>query len=391
MTKPVMDLATAAQTVMLGAQWLETMEEYRDARKTRDQWTSRNTEEYAQKAIQRTNEQLNAERQLNLGLENIGLDKKDIGLGKDKVGLEEDRVDLGEDKLDIAEDKLALDDQQFDIANAMARTKRDATGATEYAEEEAAGIAGTAVGDMSSYLGSLGARTGEYEDEAKAFTDPLLAAAPGTTVGGSRYGGDFAAASGPSAYARDSRKAEIAAFAAAMGESTNSLAGIDMGKATQGAQQERINREVGLAGADQSLAAAGLRNEGVKLSGDEVDVDREGLDIDREGLDIDLSALGIDSSRADLNKQLKHSQYSDIFHKLASQGQLDRIAQKYPNTLRGQQMIQFPTSQLLKDASGFMDKLKTPTTQVSYGTYGSKGKNTPYGGTYNPASGGGGF
>ena len=389
MTKPVVDLATAAQTVALGLQWIETMKEYDDARETRKQWKSRNTEEYAQKATQRTNEMTGAKTQLDLALANIGLDKKDIGLGKDKVGLEEDRADLGEDKLDIAEDKLALDDQQFDIANAIARTKRDATGATEYAEEEAAGVAGTAVDDMRSYLGSLGARTGEYVDEAKAFTDPLLAAAPGTTVGGSRYGGDFAAASGPSAYARDSRKAEIAAFAAAMGESTNSLSGIDMGKATQGAQQDRINREVGLAGADQSLAAAGLRNEGVKLSGDEVDVDREGLDIDREGLDIDLSALGIDSSRADLNKQLKHSQYSDIFHKLASQGQLDRIAQKYPNTLRGQQFIQFPTSQLMNDAAGFVDKLKTPTTQVSYGTYGSGARN-PYGvGTFNPGAKGG--
>jgi len=43
----------------------------------------------------------------------------------------------------------------------------------------------------------------------------------------------------------------------------------------------------------------------------------------------------------------------------------------------------------LKDASGFMDKLKTPTTQVSYGTYGSGARN-PYGvGTFNPGAKGG--
>ena len=366
MTKPVVDAATAAQTLMMAAQWVETLKEYKDARESKAQWESRNTAEYAQKGYQRTNELNNAKKQLDLSLGNIGLDKKDIGLSTDKVG-------LNQEKLDVQEDKLGLEDQQFDVAGAAAATERAGVGALEQAKEEAAGIAGTGVSGVENYLNSLGARAGDYEDEAKAFTDPLLAAAPGTTVGGSRYGGDFAAASGAEAYARDSRKAEIAAFAEAMGESTDSLAGIDIGRSGLGAQQDKISKEMGLAGADQSLAAAGLRNEGVKLSEDE-------LDIDRKGLGIDLSSLGVDSSRANLNTQLKHSQYDDIYHKLGSQGQLDRIAQMYPKTLRGQQMVQFPASQLMGGAANFMSKLKTPTTNIDrtgpvqgYGHMGSDG------------------
>ena len=338
------------QTAQMIASLAQTVMKWDEAEATKRQWESRNSAEFAEKGYQRTNELNNAKKQLDLSLENIGLDKKDIGFGKDKVN-------LGDDRLDIREDQLALDDQQFDIASAAAGTERAGVGALEQAEEEAAGIAGTGVSGVENYLNSLGARAGDYEAESKAFTDPLLAAAPGTTVGGSRYGGDFTAASGAEAYARDSRKSDIADFAAAMGESTNSLANIDIGQSGLGAQQDKISREMGLAGADQSLAAAGLRNEGVKLGGDEID-------IDRKGLNIDMSSLGVDSARTNLNQQLKHSQYDDVFHKLGTQGRLDRVAQAYPKTLHGQQSVMFPAAQMLGQGSRLAGQFKPAQTQI---------------------------
>ena len=365
------------QTAQMIASLVQTITEWDEAEATKRQWEARNSADFATKARQRTNEMTGAKTQLDLAKENIGLDRKDIGFGKDKVN-------LGDDRLGIQEDQLALRDKEFDIASAAAGTERAGVGALEQAEEEAAGIAGTGVRDVENYLNSLGARAGDYEDEAKAFTDPLLAAAPGTTVGGSRYGGDFNAASGAEAYARDSRKAEIAAFAEAMGESTDSLAGIDIGRSGLGAQQDKINREMGLAGADQSLAGAGLRNEGVKLSEDEID-------IDRKGLGIDMSSLGVDSARTNLNQQLKDSQYMDIFHKLATQGHLDRTAQAYPKTLHGQQSVMFPAAQMLGQGSRLAGQFKPPKTQIKSQATSSSYPPQGYGGSYGGLSYGGGF
>ena len=286
-----------------------------------------------------------------LSKEGQGLDREDIDLSRDKVRQNQDRVDVENVRRGFNED-------QFLVDNAAARTKRDATGATEYAEEGAAGIAGTAVAGMHDYLGALGARTGEFVDEAKAFTDPLLASAPGSTVGGSRYGGDFTAASGAEAYARDSRKAEIAAFAAAMGDSTKSLHGIDMGKATQGAQQDRINREVGLAGADQSLASAGLRNKITMLG-------EKDTDIDKRGLNTDLASLMIDKDRVTLDQRMDDTRMTDLINKLNSQDQLDKIAKDHPKTLQGQQSVMFPAAQLLGQGSRLAGSFKPAKTQLT--------------------------
>ena len=338
------------QTTEMIAQLYQTVKEWDEAEKTRRQWEARNSAEFGAKASEYNRQRSNAATQRDLALKNIGLDRTGIGLGKDKVDLDKDRVD-------IHEDQLALKDKEFDVAGAAAGTERAGVGALKQAEEEAAGIAGTGVQGVKDYLNSLTARAGDYEDEAKAFTDPLIAAAPGTTVSGSRYGGDFAAASGPEAYARDSRKAEIAAFAEAMSESTDPLANIDIGRSGLGAQQDKINREMGLAGSDQSLAGAGLRNKGVALSKNE-------LGLDRKGLNIDLAALGLDSSRTNINTGLKNSQYADIAGRLASQGKLDKIAQSYPLTLHGQQSVMFPAAQMLGAGADLVGKFNPPKTKI---------------------------
>ena len=349
MTKPVMDLATVAQTTMLAAQWVEKIKEYEDARKTRFQWENRNSDEYRVKEAQRTKDESIAGRQLGIAREQIGLDAKETGLSRDKVGLNKER-------LDIQEDKLALDDQQFDIANAAAATERAGVGAVEQAEDEAAGIAGTAVDNYTYALNNLSGTQGQLEGESFSFVDPLLTySVPGSTVSGSRYGTDFQSASRASPHARDDRNAEIAAFAEAMKRSTDSLAGVDIGQAGLGAQKSKITKEMGLAGADQSLASAGLRNEGVSLSNDM-------LGIDSRGLGIDMSSLGLGSKRGDLERDTKQLQYEDITNRLNSQRQLDSIAQSYPNTLRGQQAVQFPASQLMGNLTSYMSKLKYPET-----------------------------
>ena len=344
-------LEQSLQTAQMIASLAQTVVEWKESEETRNQWISRNTSEFAIKENQRNKERANALAQQGLSKESQDLDRRDIDLSRDKVWQNQDRVDVENVRRGLNEDKFLVD-------NAAARTKRDATGAGEYAEEGAAGVAGTAVADMHDYLGALGARTGEYVDEATAFTDPLLAAAPGSTVGGSRYGRDFAAASGPAAYARDSRKAEIAAFAAAMGKSTDSLAGIDMGKATQGAQQDRINREVGLAGADQSLASAGLRDKITQLG-------KKDTDIDKLALNTDLASLMVDKDRTTIDQRMDNTRMTDLIDKLNSQDQLDKVAKAHKKTLRGQQSVMFPGSQLLGQASNLAGQFKPAKTQIS--------------------------
>ena len=367
------------QTAQMIASLAQTIIQWNEAEATKRQWEARNSAEFGVKAGERARQLGNAGTQLGLAKSSIGLDRGDIDLSADKVG-------LGQNRLDIQEDQLALRDKEFDIASAAASTERAGVGALEQAEEEAANIGGRSVRDYDRFLTSISARAGDYEDEAKAFTDPLLAAAPGTTVSGSRYGGDFAAASGPEAYARDDRKAAIAAFAEAMGQSTDYLAGIDIAQSGVNAQQDKINREMGLAGSDQSLAGAGLRNKGVKLSGDEID-------IDRKGLGIDMAALGLDKSRTNINASLRDSQYADIAGKLATQGALDSIAQAYPKTLHGQQSVMFPAAQMLGAGADLVGQFKPPKTKIKSQATSSSYPPYGYGGSYGGLSygDGGGF
>ena len=89
-----------------------------------------------------------------------------------------------------------------------------------------------------------------------------------------------------------------------------------MGKATQGAQQDRINREVGLAGADQSLASAGLRNKITMLG-------EKDTDIDKRGLNTDLASLMIDKDRVTLDQRMDDTRMTDLINKLNSQDQFN--------------------------------------------------------------------
>jgi hypothetical protein len=382
----VFDTATGLQTVVQTAQLAEQvaqtaimLEDWQEKKATAKQWEARNSAEYGVRGSEFSRQLGAAGTQKSLKTEDIGLDKK-------ATGLEQDKLDLSSGKLDLRGDRLKLDDRQFDIAGAAAATERAGVGAVEQADEEAAKVGGRSVRDYSNFLSTIGARAGDYEDEAKAFTDPLLAAVPGTTVGGSRYGGDFAAASGPAAYARDDRKAAIAAFAEAMGQSTDSLAGIDIAQSGVNAQQDKINKEMGLAGADQSLAGAGLRNKGVQIDEDE-------LDIDRDVLGVDYDFLGVDRSKQAIDKRQVDAAYADIAGKLGSQRRLDDIAQGYKKTLHGQQQVLFPANQLFSNVGNFAKALqkKPGTSGTNYGTYGSGAQNEFGVGTYNPKSGAGGF
>ena len=369
--KPVWDFATAAQTISDAAHYAkeaivfkETLAEYKDARETRDQWESRNAAEYGVKAGQRGKEFGTSGEQLAIDSAASGLDRSDIGLSEDKIDLDRDRIDQ-------TQKKLWQEEKMFDVAGAGALTERDAAGAAEAAEEDAAGIAGTGVTDMGRYLGSLPAWARSFENEAKAFADPLLAGAPGTTVQGSRYGSDFRAAQGPASYARDSRLAKIDAFAAAMNQSKDPLANISLGQASQDAQMQRISREMGLAGADQSLASAGIREKIRKISEDD-------LAIDRKDLNIDLASLGLDKSRTGLADRKAAARHKSVTDALDSQAALDSIAQAHPKTLRGQQSVTFPGSSLLGNVANLASAFKPKKTQV---TVDRTGPSQGYGGS----------
>lgn len=375
MPSPVVtDLATIAQTTVLVAQFAETLKEYEDARQTRNQWESRNRAEYGVKAGQRGKEFGTSGEQLAIDSAASGLDRSDIGLSEKKVDLDRDRIDQ-------TQKKLWQEEKMFDVAGAGALTERDAAGAAEAAEEDAAGIAGTGVTDMGRYLGSLPAFARSFENEAKAFADPLLAGAPGTTVQGSRYNSDFESAQGPASYARDSRLAKIDAFAAAMNQSKDPLANIGLGQASQDAQMQRISREMGLAGADQSLASAGIREKIRKISEDD-------LAIDRKDLNIDLASLGLDRSRTGLADRKAAARHKSVTDALDSQAALDSIAQAHPKTLRGQQSVTFPGSSLLGNTADLLDTFKPKKTQV---TVDRKGPPGGYGGSHNGMSYGGGY
>lgn len=291
----------ALMAAAIVAQTAEMVNNWNERQKDRDAWERRNRNEFSirDSEFDRQVSQANQERAL-------------IGRGA---------------ALDKQE--AALQDREFDIAGARAYTGRRVEAAKDQLDEETAGIAGSAIEDYENYLFGLGSRAGDYEAEAKAFTDPLLAAAPGSTVTGSRYGSEFDDMAKAAPYARDNRQAEIDAFAQALGDSTNYLSGIDIGQAGAEAQREKIQDEARIEGLDQSLAAAGLANRRV----------------------------GIGSKRADLDNEQAALRYQDIFGKINTNRRLQNAARAEGRTLTGQQSITFPAGKIL----GSINKAYKPT------------------------------
>jgi hypothetical protein len=315
------------------AQTAQMMNEWNERQKDRDAWERRNTNEFNIKSSE-------FDRQLNQARQEQALIGQAANLDKQEV---------------------ALQDREFDIAGARAYTGRRTEAAKDQLDEETAGIAGSAVEDFENYLFGLGSRAGDYEAEAKAFTDPLLAASPGSTVSGSRYVSEFDDMAKAASYARDDRKAEIDAFAQALGDSTNYLSGIDVGQAGAEAQSQKIQDEARIEGLDQALAAAGLTNKRVGISG----------------------------KRADLDNKQADLKYQDIFGKIGSQRRLQNAAKAEGRTLTGQQSIQFPAGNILGNVDRLYKTMSTPA--ATFPIYGSGAAN-PYGvGTYNTGSKAGGF
>jgi|10_taG_2_1085330.scaffolds.fasta_scaffold38176_2 hypothetical protein len=326
MPDPLGAIAIIAQTAAMVDEWNERG-------KDRDAWKRRNSAEFAIKDSELTRKSNQAARELGLAGSRSALEREAAGIS----------------------------DKRMDVASAQSLTDRSVDAATKQAEEEAASIGGRSVRDYDRFLTSIGARAGDYEDEAKAFTDPLLAGTPVSTVGGSRYGGDFAAASSALPHARDSRKAEIAAFAEAMGQSTDSLAGIDIAQSGLQAQKEKISKEAGLASSDQSLALSGIASQ----------------------------LTGVDKKKANLNDLLARLNYDNTQGQINTSRLMDRAAQAEGRTLVGQQFNQFPVDRVLGNVAKL--DFSTPAHFPVYGTGGSGARN-PYGvGTYNPKSGAGGF
>jgi len=311
------------------AQTAQMVNEWNERQKDRDAWERRNRNEF-----------------------NI----KDSEFDRQVSQANQEKALIGK-AADLDKQETALQDREFDVAGARAYTGRRVEAAKDQLDEETAGIAGSAIEDYENYLFGLGSRAGDYEAEAKAFTDPLLAASPGSTVTGSRYVSEFDDMAKAAPYARDNRKAEIDAFAQALGDSTNYLSGIDIGQAGAEAQGQKIQDEAQIEGLDQALAAAGLTNKKVGISG----------------------------KRADLDNEQAALKYQDIFGKIGTQRQLQNAAKAEGRTLTGQQSIQFPAGDIL----GSVNKFYKPTN--TYPVYGSGAAN-PWGvGTYNVGSKAGGF
>jgi hypothetical protein len=329
----------ALQTAEMVLRNTQMIYEWDESRKDRNQWQSRNNATFASRAKE-------YDRQTRQALTEKGIAGADTALDRKEV---------------------ALQDKEFDVAGARAYTGRRAEAARQQAEEEAAGIAGTGVEDYGNFLGTIGARAADYEKEAQAFTDPLLAATPGSTVSGSRYVSEFDDMAKAAPYARDNRQAEVDAFAYALGQSRDPLNNIEIGQSGLTAQMDKINRESQLHGFDQALASAGLTNKGV--------------------------ALGLE--RADIDDRKADARYQDIFGRLGAQRDLDRIAQAHPRTLTGQEAITFPAGQLLGNINkSYKTKNTAKDTSPSavypvYGT-GTPGPQSLGVGTFNPGYAGGG-
>jgi len=315
------------------AQTAQMVNEWNERQKDRDAWERRNRNEF-----------------------NI----KDSEFDRQVSQANQEKALIGK-AADLDKQETALQDREFDVAGARAYTGRRVEAAKDQLDEETAGIAGSAIEDYENYLFGLGSRAGDYEAEAKAFTDPLLAASPGSTVTGSRYVSEFDDMAKAAPYARDNRKAEIDAFAQALGDSTNYLSGIDIGQAGAEAQGQKIQDEAQIEGLDQALAAAGLTNKKVGISG----------------------------KRADLDNEQAALKYQDIFGKIGTQRQLQNAAKAEGRTLTGQQSIQFPAGNILGNMNRLYKTMPT-SAAATFPVYGTGAANSYGVGTFNPGHAGGG-
>lgn len=298
MSGPIYDLATVAQTVQLVNQWNEQ-------RKDADQWIARNSSEFSAGDAERARQQAMLIKE----------------------------GDLANQKFNLQKTQLNTQSKSFDIAAAQSQIGRMADAAIEQSKEESAGAAGRSVAEFTNFYNSLAARAGDYIDEASDFTDPLIAAAPASTVTGSRYSSDFESAAGPASYARDPRKAELAAYATALAEAPTKLSGIGIAQAGQAAQEEEIARERNLAGLDTALAAAGVDQQLRDIAGSKTDLERAMSDLAR-----------LDKSQG-----------------LTYQQKLSNIARSYGRTLKGQQNPQLPVASILGNIAN-LSWLKPSTT-----------------------------
>ena len=285
---PIYDLATAAQTIQMVNEWNEQ-------RKDASAWQSRNTQEFAAKENYRT------------GKEDRGRLEKQ--LSDQKVDLENRVSDTGRKSFRLA----------FDRAGTDSRVDQ----ATTQAQDDAAGVAGRSLDEFEDYSRTLTSRANEYVDESKAFTDPLLAAAPGSTVKGNRFTTGFKAAANADPDAVDPRKAELAAYSEALSKAPSFLSGIDIAQSGLNANMENIQRKEGLERSDQNYAAAGIQDQLANYS--------------RE--------------KGDLQKRANQFSLDDLYADTAFAGTMDKIARANSRTLKNQQNPQIPIGNVLANIS----------------------------------------
>ena len=288
MTGPIYDLATAAQTVQMVNQWNEE-------RKDAAAWAARNTQEFDAKQLYRT------------GKETRGRLEKQ--LADQKVDLENRVSDTGRKSFRLAYDRAGTDNR---VDQAITQ-----------AQDDAAGVAGRSLDEFEDYSQTLTARANEYVDEAKAFTDPLLAAAPGSTVKGNRFTTGFKTAANADPDAVDPRKAELAAYSEALSKAPSFLSGIDIAQSGLNANMENIQRKEGLERSDQNYAAAGIQDQLANYS--------------RE--------------KGDLQKRSNQFSLDDLYADTAFANHMDKIARSNSRTLKNQQNPQIPIGNVLSNIS----------------------------------------
>ena len=285
---PIYDLATVAQTVQMVNQWNEQ-------RKDASAWQSRNSQEYAAKLNYRSNKEASGRLEKQLADQKVDLDNRVSDTGRKSFRLAYDRAGT---------------DNRLDQAITQAR-------------DDAAGVAGRSLDEFEDYSQTLTARANEYVDEAKAFSDPLLAAAPGSTVKGNRFSTGFASAAAADPDALDPRKAELAAYSEALSKAPGFLSGIDISQSGLNANMENIQRKEALERSDQNFAAAGIQDQLANYS--------------RE--------------KGDMQKRANQFSLDDLYRDNAFALRMDNIARANPRTLKGQQNPQMPIGDVLGNIS----------------------------------------
>ncbi len=284
----IYDAATAAQTIQMVNEWNEQ-------RKDASAWQSRNSQEYAAKLNYRSDKEATGRLQKQLA--------------DQKVDLENRVSDTGRKSFRLAYDRAGTDNR---VDQAITQ-----------AQDDAAGVAGRSLDEFEDYSQTLTARANEYVDEAKAFTDPLLAAAPGSTVKGNRFTTGFQTAASADPDAVDPRKAELAAYSEALSKAPSFLSGIDIAQSGLNANMENIQRKEGLERSDQNYAAAGIQDQLANYS--------------RE--------------KGDLQKRANQFSLDDLYRDNAFALRMDNIARANPRTLKGQQNPQMPIGNVLSNIS----------------------------------------